>query len=115
VAVTEGAYKHAASTVVDLGMVTKTVRSRSRFEIGQKVENCTILAKSVIIPPDPIERRLGVYEYVVEAPVALPVVKVKANAKSKPARKTASIPEPSSFTRSTPDEMGSVIRRLPSR
>ena len=48
--------------------MTKTVRSRFDHEIGQQVEGCTILEKRVVIPPEPSERRLGVYEYVVDAP-----------------------------------------------
>ena len=96
-------------------MITKTVRSRSRFEIGDRVEGCTILEKSIVIPPDLVERRLGVYDYLVEAPLIVAVVNAKVKAKSKSGRKAAPAPEASSYTRSTPDEMGSVIRRLPSR
>ena len=98
-------------------MTTKTVRSRFSHEIGQQVEGCTIIEKRVIIPPDPKERRLGVYDYVVE----VPPMAVNATA-AKPRRASAakaSAPAPAtdreSFTRASPDEMGSVIRRLPSR
>jgi len=93
-------------------MPVKTVRSRSSFEIGQKVEGCVILEKKTVIPPDLVERRLGVYDYLVEAPVIVAAVKPKPKSK---AAKTAVASGLSSFTRSTPDEMGSVIRRLPSR
>lgn len=86
----------------------KTIRSRMNCEIGQQVEGCTVLEKRIVIPPEPRERRLGVYEYVVEAPPAVE--------KPRASRRGASAPEPPSFTRSTPDEMvGRLIRRLPSR
>jgi hypothetical protein len=72
------------------------------------VEGCTILEKRVVIPPDPRERRLGVYDYLVEVPPA-PV-------KDRTPHKRQAPPERGSFTRSTPEEMGGrVIRRLPSR
>ena len=97
-------------------MLTKTVRSRFSHEIGEKVEGCTILEKRVIIPPNPVERRLGVYDYEVEVPPA-PMKPVRATRGSS---RTAAAPattktEPGTFTRATPDEMGSVIRRLPPR
>jgi hypothetical protein len=98
--------------------MTKTVRSRFNHEVGEQVEGCTILEKRVIIPPCPNERRLGVYDYVVEAPPApVPEVKARPSRKSAPAEKPSrSAPEPGSFTRGTPDEVGgSAIRRLPPR
>jgi len=89
-------------------MITKTIRSRFPHEVGETVEGCTIVEKHVVIPPDPAENRRGVYDYVVEVPPS--PVKAKA-----PRKSAASAPERGSFTRATPDEMGNVIRRLPSR
>ena len=86
--------------------MTKTVRSRFNHEVGETVEGCTILEKSVVSPPDEIERRRGIYDYLVEVQPAV----VKAHS----AREAA--PTRDSFTRSTPDEMGArLIRRFPSR
>lgn len=86
--------------------MTKTVRSRFNHEIGENVEGCKILEKSVIAPPDEVERRRGIYDYLVEVQ---PVV-VKA------ASSRAAAPSRDSYTRSTPEEMGGrLIRRLPSR
>jgi hypothetical protein len=94
-------------------MLTKTVRSRFDHEIGENVEGCKILERRVVIPPDPVEKRRGVYEYLVEVPPA----PVKASARSP--RKAAAATSPQapreSYTRSTPEEMSGVIRRLPSR
>jgi hypothetical protein len=87
--------------------MTRTIRSRFDHEVAGMVEGCTILEKRTVIPPDPVERRRGVYEYVVEGPP--PAMK-----SSGLARKPAA-PERGSFTRSTPDERGGVIRRVPSR
>ncbi|MCW5977949.1 MAG: hypothetical protein KIT09_07715 [Bryobacteraceae bacterium] len=90
--------------------LTKTVRSRADREIGQIVEGCTILEKRVIIPPNPRERRMGVYDYLVEVPPQ--VVKPQGTKKRPP----APAPAQPSFTRATPEEMrGGLIRRLPSR
>jgi hypothetical protein len=95
-------------------MLTKTVRSRFSHEIGEKVEGCTILEKRVVIPPVPAERRLGVYDYEVEVP---PMVEKPRTSRSgtRTAVPTAPPASPESFTRTTPDAMGSVIRRIPSR
>lgn len=93
-------------------MLTKTVRSRFSHEPGEKVEGCTILEKKVIIPPNPVERRLGVYDYLVEVPPA-PPEKARASRKSPAPKPTA--PDRGSFTRATPEEMGAVIRRVPPR
>ena len=90
--------------------MTRTVRSRFDHEVGGIVEGCTILERRVVIPPDPVERRRGVYEYVVE--VAPEAAKPEPRRSETP-RKTA--PESGSFTRSTPDERGGVVRRLPPR
>jgi hypothetical protein len=86
--------------------MTKTVRSRFNHEVGENVEGCKILAKSVIAPPDEIERRRGIYDYLVEVqPVA---VKASSSREAAPSR--------DSYTRSTPAEMGArLIRRIPSR
>lgn len=94
-------------------MITKTVRSRFAHETGEKVEGCTIIEKRVVIPPNPAEQRRGVYEYLVEVPPAPVAVKSRT---ARAATATSSTPQPESFTRATPDEMGGrVIRRVPSR
>ena len=96
-------------------MLTKTVRSRFNHEVGDKVEGCTIIEKIVIAQPVPAEQRRGIYDYIVEVPPA-PVKETRKRA-SKPAGSPSSRPSAPSegFTRATPDEMGGVIRRLPSR
>jgi hypothetical protein len=88
-------------------MLTKTIRCRFNHEIGDTVEGCKIIEKNVVIPPAPAEHRRGVYDYVVEVPPTA--------IKSESARKRFSTPERASFTRSTPEEVGGVIRRFPSR
>jgi hypothetical protein len=85
--------------------MTRTVRSRFDHEVGGTVEGCTILEKRTVAPPDLLERRRGIYEYLVEVP--------QTAMKSGSSRKVP--PEPGSFTRSTPDERTGVVRRLPSR
>ena len=94
-------------------MTTKTTRSRFDHEVGESVEGCRILEKRVVIPPDPVERRRGVYEYVVE--VAPSPAKEMAKAPSRRTAASASTSQEPSFTRAAPDEMGGVIRRIPSR
>jgi hypothetical protein len=90
-------------------MITKTVRSRFSHEVGEKVEGCTILEKHVVIPPDPVERRRGVYDYLVEVP---PVPEKSRS----PRRAAAAAGSKADHTRATPDEMpNGLIRRLPSR
>lgn len=97
--------------------MTKTVRSPFNHEVGGTVEGCTILEKRVVIPPNPEEKRRGVYDYLVDVP-PLP-----ANARSGKAASTRSAkPSPAApkegaagFTRATPEEMGSVIRRIGGR
>jgi hypothetical protein len=89
----------------ECSMMTKTVRSRFDHKVGGTVEGCTILEKRTVIPPDPAERRLGVYDYLVE----VPPTPMKSGSPRKPAAARGS------FTRSTPDERGGVVRRLPSR
>ena len=88
-------------------MITKTVRSRFDHEIGGTVEGGIILEKRVVIAPDPVERRRGVFEYVVEVP--------PTEAKPSKTSSKAHVPERGSYTRTTPDAMGGVILRLPSR
>src|SRR4051794_14775774 len=101
-------------------MITKTVRSRFNHEVGEKVEGCTILERRIVIPPQPSERRLGVYDYLVEVPpTAVKPRETHERAKTASTRSASarsSAPEQGSFTRGTPEEMASrVIRRLPSR
>jgi hypothetical protein len=91
--------------------MTKTIRSPFNHEVGGLVEGCTILEKRVVIPPDPIERRRGVYDYLVEVKPA-PMV-TRAPKASRAQAHTPAVQEGSAgFTRATPDEMGSVIRRV---
>jgi len=85
--------------------MTKTIRSQFVHEVGGMVEGFVILEKHTVIPPAPLERRRGVYDYLVEVPPTA--------MKSDSARKT--VPERGSFTRSTPDERAGVVRRVPSR
>ena len=92
-------------------MLTKTVRSRFNHEIGEKVEGCTILAKRVVIPPNEAEKRRGVYDYEVEVPPA--VEKPRSRRAAAPASSRAATP--TDYTRTTPEEMGAVIRRIPPR
>jgi len=92
-------------------MMTKTIRSRFLHEVGESVEGCRILEKRVVIPPDPVERRRGVYDYLVE--VAPEPAKAPGKQPARRAATTGSREE--SFTRAAPDEMGGLIRRIPSR
>ena len=99
--------------------MTKTVRSPFNHEVGGTVEGCTILEKRVVIPPNPEERRRGVYDYLVDVP-PLPVGARSGKAASPRASRAASPARaeaqgPVGFTRATPDEMGSVIRRIGGR
>jgi hypothetical protein len=84
-------------------MMTETIRSRSNREVGQEVEGKTILEKKIVIQPDPANKRLGVYEYVVSV--------------SRQDKKPAAVSSPrSSSTRETPEERGAgLIRRLGTR
>jgi len=99
-------------------MLTKTVRSRFNHEVGEKVEGCTIIEKIVVAQPVPEEQRRGIYDYVVEVPPA-PAKEPRKRAASP--RSSGSTPSSAretpqeGFTRASPDEMGGVIRRLPSR
>jgi hypothetical protein len=96
-------------------IMTKTVRSRFDHEVGESVEGYKILEKSIIAPPDPIEKRRGIYDYLVEMPPEI----VKTRSSREPAAREAARNAPptrDSYTRSTPDERGGrVIRRIPSR
>lgn len=86
--------------------MTKTVRSRFDHQPGETIEGCQILEKIVIAPPDLIEKRRGIYDYLVEVPPAMATTRVSREA----------APTRDSYTRSTPDEMGGgLIRRIPSR
>ncbi len=94
-------------------VMTKTIRSPFNKEVGGIVEGCTILEKTVVIPPNPAEQRRGIYDYLVEVPPA--PMKATGKTPAKSSGKSAPVntrPEPNSFTRATPDEMGSVIRRV---
>jgi hypothetical protein len=91
-------------------MTTKTIRSRFDHPIGDLVEGCKIIEKTVVIPPDPAEKRRGVYDYLVEVPPAAE----KAKSPERRERKAPSS-ERDSYTRCTPEEAAGVIRRLPSR
>jgi hypothetical protein len=96
-------------------MLTKTVRSRFNHEVGDKVEGCTIIEKIVVAQPVPAEQRRGIYDYIVEVPPA-PAKEIRKRA-TRPTQSTSTrqSSSPEDYTRATPDEMGAVIRRLPSR
>jgi hypothetical protein len=97
--------------------MTKTIRSPFDHEVGGTVEGCTILEKRMVIPPDPTERRRGVYDYVVTVPPLPADARAGKPAKSRPSKaaRPATAKEPAGSTRATPDEMGSVIRRIAGR
>ncbi len=88
--------------------MTKTIRSRFNHEAGDSIEGCKILEKNIIAPPDLVERRRGIYDYLVEVPPAAATATPRASREAAPVR--------GSYTRSTPEEMGGrLIRRVPSR
>jgi len=97
--------------------MTKTVRSPFNHEVGGTVEGCTILEKRVVIPPNPDERRRGVYDYLVEVPPAPVNARAGKAASSRAAKAARPVAEKESaaFTRAAPGEMGSVIRRIGGR
>jgi hypothetical protein len=99
--------------------MTRTTRSRFDHDVGGTVEGCTILEKRIVIPPDPAERRRGVYEYLVEVPPTTstprPAASTPRPAATKPDTPRKLIPKRESFTRATPDERGVVVRRVPPR
>src|SRR6266853_1986029 len=67
--------------------MTKTVRSRFNHDVGENVEGCKILEKVIVAPPNEVERRRGIYDYLVEAKPAV----MKATAASRevaPARES---------------------------
>ena len=67
----------------------------------------------MVIPPDPIEKRRGVYDYEVEVAPAPAKERGKPAARRAPAAAESSEP---SFTRAAPEEIGGgLIRRIPSR
>ena len=91
--------------------MTETIRSRSNREIGQVVEGKTILEKRIVIAPDPVNKRLGVYEY---------VVAVSRQDKKPPSasngNRGGSTTGGEGASRLTPEERGiGLIRRLNSR
>ena len=67
----------------------------------------------VVIPPNEAERRRGVYDYEVEVPPAVEKPRPSRGAAraTTPTRATT----PDSYTRGTADEIGTLIRRIPSR
>ena len=78
------------------------------------MEGCVILERKVIMPPNPVERRLGIYDYLVEVPPA-PEKPVKGS-RPRETRKPAMSAPSEGFTRATPDEHGGgLIRRMPQR
>src|SRR6476620_9436731 len=100
--------RHSArcGMIKDRRNMTKTIRSRFNHEVGENVEGCKILEKSIVAPPDPVERRRGIYDYLVDMDIPPPFAK-PPSPKAGPARE--------SYTRSTPDQMGGrLIRRIPS-
>ena len=97
--------------------MTKTVRSPFNHEIGGKVEGCTILEKRVVIPPNAEEKRRGIYDYVVEVPPTAAGVSGAKAARQRSSKSAPPAPKEGSagFTRATPGEVGSVIRRIGGR
>jgi hypothetical protein len=96
--------------------MTKTVRSPFNHEVGGTVEGCTILEKRVVIPPNPTERRRGVYDYLVDVPPLPANARSGKTTSSRQPKAARPAPQESAgFTRATPDEMGSVIRRIGGR
>src|SRR5580700_9245102 len=80
-------------------IMTKTVRSRFNHEVGESVEGCKILEKSIIAPPDLIERRRGIYDYLVEVPPE--IVKSRTSTSREAGREAAreAAPARDSYTR----------------
>ena len=99
--------------------MTKTIRSPFNHEVGGTVEGCLILEKRTVIPPEPAERRRGVYDYLVDVPPLPASARSGKAAGSRPAKAAKQPParahESEGFTRASPDEMGSVIRRIGGR
>jgi hypothetical protein len=94
--------------------MTETIRSRSNREVGQEVEGKTILEKRVVIPPDPVNKRLGVYEYVVAA--SRQDKKPPSATSGSRSSNHSSVGGNEGSTRLTPEERGiGLIRRLGSR
>jgi|SRR6476469_7575110 hypothetical protein len=102
--------------------MTETIRSRSNREIGQEVEGKTILDKKVVIAPDPVNKRLGVYEYIVEAskqdkkPPSASSSGSRSSSSGRSSASRSSNGGDAGSTRLTPEERGiGLIRRLGSR
>ena len=97
--------------------MTKTIRSPFNHEVGGTVEGCTILEKRVVIPPNPEERRRGVYDYLVDVPPLPASARSGKGASARASKAASAAPAQGSagFKRATPDEMGSVIRRIGGR
>jgi hypothetical protein len=55
-------------------MTTKTVHSRFIHEVGEKVEGFTIVEKRIVAPPNPVEGRRGIYDYLVEVQPTVGIV-----------------------------------------
>jgi len=87
-------------------MLTKIVRSRFAHEAGDKVEGFVILEKRIVIPPDPVEHRRGVYDYLVEVP---------PEAATPPHPAGGAAATSGHGTRATPELHGTGIRRMSSR
>jgi hypothetical protein len=96
--------------------MTETIRSRSNREVGQEVEGKTILEKKIVIPPDPANKRLGVYEYVVAASRQDKKPPSATTAGSRSSHSSNHGDGNEGSTRLTPEERGiGLIRRLGSR
>jgi hypothetical protein len=103
-------------------MMTETIRSRSNREIGEEVEGKTILEKKVVIAPDPVNKRLGVYDYTVavsrqdKKPPAASSGARSSGSRSSSGTSSNSDNGEGGSTRLTPEERGiGLIRRLGSR
>lgn len=97
-------------------MMTETIRSRSNREVGQEVEGKTILEKRVVIAPDPVNKRLGVYEYVVAASRQDKKPPSASNSNGRRTSNGGSGSASEGSSRLTPEERGiGLIRRLGSR
>jgi hypothetical protein len=64
-------------------MTTKIVHSRFIHKVGEKVEGFTIVEKRIVAPPNPVEGRRGIYDYLVE--VQPTVVQSHVSRKAAPA------------------------------
>jgi|SRR5581483_451235 len=100
-------------------MLTETIRSRSNREVGQEVEGKTILEKRIVIAPDPVNKRLGVYDYVVAVSrqdKKPPAASHGSRSSGRTSGSTGSGGGNEGSSRLTPEERGiGLIRRLGSR